>query len=52
MTQEARLNVRIDKKLLQQARIKAIRDGTNLSQIVRDFLVRYLKTQHKSPYDQ
>lgn len=39
--EEARLNVRIDKHLLQEARIKAIREGSNLSQIVRDLLTHY-----------
>ena len=49
MTQEARLNVRIDKNLLQQARIKAIRTGTNLSQVIRDFLTRYTAAREPTP---
>lgn len=42
MTEEARLNVRVDKELLRQVRIKTIRDGTNLSRIIRDFLASYI----------
>lgn len=41
--QQARLNVRIDQQLLQEARVKAIRTGTNLSQIVRDLLIAYVQ---------
>lgn len=42
MPEEARLNVRVPKDLLREARVKAIRAGTNLSQLIRDFLTSYI----------
>ena len=37
-----RLNVRVPRELLVRARIRALQEGTNLSEIVRGFLTSYV----------
>lgn len=42
MTEQGRLNVRVDKQLLKDVRIKGLQENTTLSHLVRDFLTHYM----------
>jgi len=51
MTKQERVNLTIPDALKRKARIKAISEGKNLSQVVREFLRQYIESEPSAPDD-